>query len=68
MCIRDRLDVASNIIYNACTNAFKLSNAGNSEVIPLSEMTVYNNPIVNCGWRRSKNKKGGSCLLYTSKP
>ena len=23
-------------------------------------MTVYNNTIVNCGWRRSKNKKGGS--------
>jgi len=55
-----KIDVANNIIYNACTNAFKLSNAGNSEVIPLSEMTVYNNTIVNCGWRRSKNKKGGS--------
>ena len=55
-----KLDVANNIIYNACTNAFKLSNAGNSEVIPLSEMTAYNNTIVNCGWRRSKNKKGGS--------
>ena len=55
-----RLDVADNIIYNACTNAFKLSNAGNSEVVPLTEMTAYNNTIVNCGWRRSKNKKGGS--------
>ena len=55
-----RLDVAHNIIYNACTNAFKLSNAGNSEVVPLTEMTAYNNTIVNCGWRRSKNKKGGS--------
>lgn len=55
-----KLDVANNIIYNACTNAFKLSNAGNSEVIPLSEMTVYNNTIINCGWCRSKNKKGGS--------
>ena len=55
-----RLDVANNVIYNACTNAFKLSNAGNSEVIPLTEMTAYNNTIINCGWRRSKNKKGGS--------
>ena len=55
-----KLDVANNIIYNACTNAFKLSNAGNSEVIPLSEMTAYNNTIIDCGWRRSKNKKGGS--------
>ena len=55
-----KIDVANNIIYNACTNAFKLSNAGNSEVIPLTEMTAYNNTIINCGWRRSKNKKGGS--------
>ena len=55
-----KLDVANNIIYNACTNAFKLSNAGNSETIPLTEMTVYNNTVVDCGWRRSKNKKGGS--------
>lgn len=55
-----RLDVANNVIYNACTNALKLSNAGNSEVIPLTEMTAYNNTIVDCGWRRSKNKKGGS--------
>lgn len=58
-----RLDVANNIIYNACTNALKLSNAGNSETVPLTEMTVYNNTIVNCGWRRSKNKKGGSIWL-----
>ena len=55
-----KLDVANNLIYNACTNALKLSNAGNSETVPLTEMTVYNNTIVNCGWRRSKNKKGGS--------
>ena len=55
-----KLDVANNIIYNACTNAFKLSNAGNSETISLTEMTVYNNTIVDCGWRRAKNKKGGS--------
>lgn len=55
-----KLDVADNLIYNACTNAFKLSNAGNSETVPLTEMTAYNNTIVNCGWRRTKNKKGGS--------
>ena len=23
-------------------------------------MTVYNNTVVDCGWRRKKNKKGGS--------
>lgn len=58
-----KLDIANNLIYNACTNAFKLSNAGNSEVIPLTEITVYNNTMVDCGWRRSKNKKGGSIWL-----
>ena len=55
-----KLDIAYNLIYNACTNALKLSNAGNNDSIPLTEMAVYNNTIVNCGWRRSKNKKGGS--------
>lgn len=58
-----KLDIANNVIYNACTNAFKLSNAGNSEVVPLTEMTAYNNTMVNCGWRRSKNAKGGSIWL-----
>lgn len=29
-------------------------------MVPLTDMTVYNNTIVDCGWRRSKNKKGGS--------
>lgn len=58
-----RLDVAYNLVYNACTNAFKLSNSGNDETHPLTEMNVYNNTMVNCGWRRSKNKKGGSIWL-----
>lgn len=58
-----KLDIANNIIYNACTNAFKLSNSGNSELIPLTQLTAYNNTMVNCGWRRAKNKKGGSVWL-----
>lgn len=58
-----KLDIAYNVIYNACTNAFKLSNSGNSETIPLTAMNAYNNTIVDCGWRRSKNKKGGSVWL-----
>ncbi len=58
-----RLDIAYNLIYNACTNAFKLSNAGTSEVMPSTEIRVFNNTMVNCGWRRSKNKKGGSIWL-----
>lgn len=33
---------------------------GEKMTVPLTEMTAYNNTIVNCGWRRTKNKKGGS--------
>lgn len=54
-----QMDVAYNLIYNACTNAFKLSNSGTSETILSSDYRIYNNTIVDCGWRRSKNKKGG---------
>lgn len=57
------IDVANNLLYNICTNGFKLSNMGNSETIPLAQIVAYNNTIVDCGWRRSKNKKGGSVWL-----
>lgn len=58
-----KLDIGFNLVYNACTNAFKLSNAGTSETLPPTELRVYNNTVVNCGWRRSKNKKGGSIWM-----
>ena len=58
-----KLDIANNIIYNACTNAFKLSNAPITETIPLTQINVYNNTMVDCGWRRSKNSKGGCIWL-----
>ncbi len=58
-----KLDIANNIIYNACTNAFKLSNAPITETIPLTQINVYNNTMVDCGWRRSKNSKGGSVWI-----
>ena len=58
-----KMDVANNLLYNICTNGFKLSNAGNSESVPLSQFVAYNKTIVDCGWRRSKNKKGGSVWL-----
>ncbi len=58
-----KMDVANNLLYNICTNGFKLSNSGNSETVALSQFVAYNNTIVDCGWRRSKNKKGGSVWL-----
>lgn len=60
------MDVAYNVVYNACTNAFKLSNQGTSESVPLSKVNVYNNTMVDCGWRRARNKKGGSVWVERS--
>lgn len=56
------LDIAYNLIYNACTNAFKLSDAGVEKNFA-SKLVIYNNTIVDCGWRRTKNKKGGNVWL-----
>jgi hypothetical protein len=53
-------DIAFNTIYDANSNAFKLSNNGALE--PQAHLFVYNNSIVNCGWRRPK-VKGGSIWL-----
>ena len=56
------LDIAYNLIYNACTNAFKLSDAGVEKNFA-SKLVIYNNTAVDCGWRRTKNKKGGNVWL-----
>jgi hypothetical protein len=56
------LDIAYNVIYNACTNAFKLSDAGVEKNFA-SKLIIYNNTAVDCGWRRTKNKKGGNVWL-----
>lgn len=53
-------DVAYNFIYDANSNAFKLSNNGGFN--PQAHIIAYNNSAVNCGWRRPK-VKGGSIWL-----
>lgn len=55
-----KADIAYNLIYDANTNGFKLSNSGFTNV--QSHLYCYNNTIVNSGWRRPK-KKGGSIWL-----
>lgn len=55
-------DICYNTIYDANTNGFKLSNSGLSVDIPSSHLVVYNNTILNTGWRRPKIK-GGSIWL-----
>ncbi len=51
-------DIANNLIYDANTNGFKLSNGGFVNV--QSHLICYNNTMVNCGWRRPKVK--GGCI------
>jgi hypothetical protein len=53
-------DIAYNFIYDANSNGFKLSN--NGALDPQTHLFVYNNTLVNCGWRRPK-VKGGSIWL-----
>ncbi len=53
-------DIAFNFIYDANSNGFKLSNGGALD--PQSHLYVYNNTVVNSGWRRPK-VKGGSIWL-----
>ncbi len=53
-------DIAYNMIYDANSNGLKLSN--NGALNPQSHLFIYNNSIINCGWRRPK-VKGGSIWL-----
>jgi len=50
-------DLGFNFYYSPNTNAFKLSNSGSRS--PQCNVVVYNNTIVNAGWRRP-TVKGGS--------
>lgn len=50
-------DVAYNLVYSTNTNALKLSNSGDRT--PQAYIVVYNNTMVNTGWRRP-TAKGGS--------
>lgn len=57
------VDIAYNLIYDANTNAFKMSNSG--ALTPQLHAVIYNNTVVNTGWRRPKIK-GGSTWLETA--
>lgn len=51
-------DVAYNLVIGAATNAFKVSNSGGG---PVENKTyLYNNTMVNCGFRQLKAGRGGS--------
>lgn len=54
------VDIAYNLIYDANTNAFKMSN--NGALTPQLHAVIYNNTVVNTGWRRPKIKGGSTWL------
>jgi hypothetical protein len=53
-----------NFAYNLCigmaTNGPKLSNSGAAVGVPGSNVRMYNNTMVNCGYRRQAAGRGGS--------
>jgi len=53
-------DCAYNVIFSSNSDGFKLSNSGDK--LPQTHAVVYNNTLVNCGWRRP-DVKGGSIWL-----
>jgi len=53
-------DCAYNLIFSSNSDGFKLSNTGDKT--PQTHAVVYNNTLVNCGWRRP-DIKGGSVWL-----
>ncbi|HTE11203.1 MAG TPA: hypothetical protein VK645_09535 [Chitinophagaceae bacterium] len=51
-------DIAYNLVVGGTGNAFKSANAGG--LSPQSNMNMYNNTIVNTGYRQAKVGEGGS--------
>ncbi|HEX6428851.1 MAG TPA: hypothetical protein VF008_14245 [Niastella sp.] len=51
-------DIAYNLIIGAATNGFKVSNSGDGPV--QTNVNLYNNTIINCGFRQVKSGRGGS--------
>jgi hypothetical protein len=51
-------DVAYNVNIGSATNAFKISNSGAGPV--QTNVNVYNNTMLNCGFRQLKSGRGGS--------
>ncbi len=56
------VDVAGNIMFSPNTNGLKLSSSGQSETRGQAKIQVYNNTIINAGWRRD-GEKGGSVYV-----
>jgi hypothetical protein len=53
-------DFAYNVCIGIATNGPKLSNISAMSGVPESDMRMYNNTIINCGYRRLAAGRGGS--------
>jgi hypothetical protein len=51
-------DVAYNLAIGIATNGFKISNSGAGPI--QTNVNVYNNTMINCGFRQVKSGRGGS--------
>ena len=58
-----KVDIAFNLTFSVNSNGMKLSSSGQSPERDQAMIRAYNNTIVNSGWRRVKNVKGGSIFL-----
>ncbi|MDR0437025.1 MAG: Ig-like domain-containing protein [Bacteroidales bacterium] len=58
-----KIDIAYNLMFGVNSNGLKLNSKGQSIDRYQSIKCVYNNTIVNSGWRRTKNLKGGSIFI-----
>ena len=58
-----KIDIAYNLMFGVNSNGLKLTSKGQSADRQQALKTVYNNTIVNSGWRRTKNLKGGSIFI-----
>ncbi|QCR24354.1 right-handed parallel beta-helix repeat-containing protein [Pontibacter sp. SGAir0037] len=54
-------DAAFNVFYQAATNGIKCSNS--DDRTPQTDVNMYNNTAINCGWRQTKAGRGGSINL-----
>ncbi len=53
-------DMAYNLFVGGATNSLKAANSGIAPGIPNCEARVYNNTIINSGYRQTKTGRGGS--------
>lgn len=58
-----QVDIAYNLTFSVNSNALKLSSSGQGPTRHQAMIRAYNNTIVNSGWRRTKNLKGGSIFV-----